>query len=907
MPYGLIDYDTLKNIARAIRYKANTNRDYRPRDMAQAINTIKSGGGFDEPFIPSLSNYFMNIQNSLYDITRIELVNHFPDYNNLPYGYREFGREYWPGISPANIVVYSYQAQQQRLLLKNANFIGIISNGQNISNGVNTRSVEVNGNPVTAQIGDVVMNTSQRYLVLSNANNNICWQNVIRGSNTYAVSTSDIFGLPISINNDLYYNVSGNVLAIGYDGNFNENEFSILDLTNAFSYALMNNFVGPAICGKYTRYMAYAYNSCYGAQITSPACGPNVVNMANAYYSCSNMIGNGKCGNNVRNMANAYYGCIGLESGELGENVINAYYAYYGCSNIRAMYGNLSHVVDGAYAFSYCTNLRDMSHFNFPILYNGQSMFSGCTNLQSIPNEFPDLMHASGMFYGCNNLTMMPKCPKLIDATGMFQEVRSLTTEDIQNFIDYHVNLNDLSSMFEFGSTADKANLLNLNFPERIISINRLFSGNPNYNTGIYDEPNKAYIYAPWVTGTALCPDMVKYISYTYAWDNFLTDAACGNNVIMMDHSFYYCYNLINAACGSNVTTMQNTYENCINLMNAACGENVETMNVTYANCISLENAVCGPNVKLMYLTYNNCRGLINGACSDSVENMYATYKNCVNLIRTECGNNVLYLSETYNGCSNLIEGVCGPNVVTMYRAYYNCFNLRSINIGNNVNGLYGTFERCYNLTDIRLGKNITNISYAFNFANNITNIYLAGNYYQISNAFNNKQKVANIEFDPDLAGNLSYCFQNCKGIQNVPAIPNGVNNIRLMFWNCINIVTDITIGTGVQDIGNAFFNAYKINNFYLDGWEIVNSGATSVKILNAFYRGYGTYGNMRNIVVANHEGWNNFIYYNGAGPMLYTNENYETPVEVNVNGNTYNCVRCAYNTTYNCYIYCME
>lgn len=52
MPYGLIDYDTLKNIARAIRYKANTNRDYRPRDMAQAINTIKSGGGVDEPFIP---------------------------------------------------------------------------------------------------------------------------------------------------------------------------------------------------------------------------------------------------------------------------------------------------------------------------------------------------------------------------------------------------------------------------------------------------------------------------------------------------------------------------------------------------------------------------------------------------------------------------------------------------------------------------------------------------------------------------------------------------------------------------------------------------------------------------------------------------------------------------------------
>ena len=60
---------------------------------------------------------------------------------------------------------------------------------------------------------------------------------------------------------------------------------------------------------------------------------------------------------------------------------------------------------------------------------------------------------------------------------------------------------------------------------------------------------------------------------------------------------------------------------------------------------------------------------------------------------------------------------------------------------------------------------------------------------------------------------------------------------------------------------------------------------------------------------MSNYNSWVNFKTpgYYAVGGAGVSEETYDPPIEVNVNNNIYNVVRCAYNTSRNVYIYCME
>ena len=77
MSYGLIDYNTVSAIASALREKTNSNANYYPRDMANAIRQIPTGGGgagFESPVMFSISQYMT--PNYAYDPhTQINLTN----------------------------------------------------------------------------------------------------------------------------------------------------------------------------------------------------------------------------------------------------------------------------------------------------------------------------------------------------------------------------------------------------------------------------------------------------------------------------------------------------------------------------------------------------------------------------------------------------------------------------------------------------------------------------------------------------------------------------------------------------------------------------------------------------------------------------------------------------------------
>ena len=120
-----------------------------------------------------------------------------------------------------------------------------------------------------------------------------------------------------------------------------------------------------------------------------------------------------------------------------------------------------------------------------------------------------------------------------------------------------------------------------------------------------------------------------------------------------------------------------------------------------------------------------------------------------------------------------------------------------------------------------------------------------------------------------------------------------------------IHLSCDIAFGDNVQYIAGVLENCNNVQNIYFNGQNLIYY--SSYYLQNAFNR--SNYSLRRNVVIHNYNAWNNFVIAGNKifGGFIMTKENYETPVEVNVNGIAYNCVRCAYNITYNCYAYCME
>ena len=113
MSYGLISHDTMEDIATAIRIKANSDRDYYPRDMANAImQIVTSGEGFNEPIcfdykdIPLGTSWppFNTGIKAVEVITQSELEN-AQDPNN----YHEVAKNIeWSAMSPGKMDLYLY-------------------------------------------------------------------------------------------------------------------------------------------------------------------------------------------------------------------------------------------------------------------------------------------------------------------------------------------------------------------------------------------------------------------------------------------------------------------------------------------------------------------------------------------------------------------------------------------------------------------------------------------------------------------------------------------------------------------------------------------------------------------------------------------------------------------------------
>lgn len=188
---------------------------------------------------------------------------------------------------------------------------------------------------------------------------------------------------------------------------------------------------------------------------------------------------------NLTTFSNMFYSCPNLQSLNLtgfnAENVTSCYYMFYQDSNLTTVTGletlTFPSVTDFRYMFSVskvenitlnasntnnatfenfatsCSQLKNVSISNAKIYGAMSSMFSGCSNLESMTFNncsCTSLDYTNGMFSGCSKLTTLDLSfinvsARISGTANMFASCTALAHIDIRN---WDLNTNSYNNMF---------------------------------------------------------------------------------------------------------------------------------------------------------------------------------------------------------------------------------------------------------------------------------------------------------------------------------------------------------------------------------------------------------------------------------------------------------------------------
>lgn len=460
-----------------------------------------------------------------------------------------------------------------------------------------------------------------------------------------------------------------------------------------------------------------------------------------------------------------------------------------------------------------------------------------------------------------------------------------------------------------------------------------------------------AYSYSPWIEN-AVCGPKVQFMKSAYAYCSNLKHSNVGDSVIDMRSAFLYCINLQEGVSGNNVIYMDEAYRDCSNMHSLDIGPNViYAINTAYQasnllNCTGGESVIYGTNAfqrcynlkniePMPNLIYGNgmfqmCRNLSQNSYYDFITNAthlimaVNMFNECNNITDAYLPNSIVYTRFMYANCHNLINAYIDDNLNVysdFYGTFYGCENLVNVTGGSNLVSLYGMFYGCRNLETPLITPNAINLTDAYAYTKISVpycgeNTTLFGNSYKdcyyivdavcgdnvinMYNAYYNCSNLVNAACGNKVV-EMNYTYFNCQNLTSYVIGPM-VTMLYGTYCNCISLNCDAIIPENVKHIAQAFRNCNNVANVLIEN-QTLNAYRYSIE--NCLNR--TNYNVRRNIVLRYLAAYNNFINYNGAGYFTKTNETYAEPVEVNVNGISYNCVRCAYNITYNCYIYCME
>ena len=481
--------------------------------------------------------------------------------------------------------------------------------------------------------------------------------------------------------------------------------------------------------------------------------------------------------------------------------------------------------------------------------------------------------------------------------------VLSMTQFGFTNYLGIEMNSYNNYAKYN-SSSASRFDFVNV-LPENANIIAKAdwepFSQGDVYLYTHYDNYNRIYgLYSPNVNPETISILDMSYICYSaYPYKE---NAFCTPLTYKMDFAFNGCSYLTNAVCGNNVRYMRRTYQYCSNVTEGVCGDNVIDMSGAYGYCSNVINGHVGPNVVYAFEAF--CEGN--------------------NLLNLDLGNSVREIKNIANWCNKLTNVVGGDNVVNAEYAFYGDRYLNTVDpFPNIVNGAY-TFFNCLSISresTYNFMVNAKHLENAYQMFSNCTggvnkayihkNLIMAGgmftNCFTLTQVEQDVENIANYKLNgvdsmfancyalnepiiiPDLVTSMYGTYQNCYSLKNYQ-IGNNVTSISRAFANCYPLNSDVEIPEKVNLIGYAFYGCNAILNIAVLSNELSPNQPYSQ--INAFDRTIYTY--RRNIVLTHRNAYNAFLYCNCAGNWNKTEEEYAEPVEVFVNGKSYNTVRCS-------------
>jgi hypothetical protein len=565
MSYGLIDYNTLKDISDSIRFKTGSNRNYYPRDMARAINQIKTGdGGFDEPTVLQFSNnlwpYPSFNSGGLQDIEFLNILPVNNDDGNYELIYDDCSIQ---GLSPDKVSLYYF----------------------NSKSGNSRHAFYVDGNKWSVDQFSI-LDMSSMFKYAYNMKSAFCGKYTVNMHETY--EGCDNITIPVC-------------------GDY------VTDFSNA--YVSCDNITN-AICGINVKNMAFTYQGC--GNLRTAVIGPSVENIAYAYAGCQNLSGDVVLTDSVKCISNAFEYCNNLNSIRGSTSgVVDASRGFgrLDMNNVFIDWNNFSwdNVINASDLFNNVKSITDIE--GFASLRNAASMFYNANNLQNVKIYSTEINNASNMFAKCVNLTE--------DSRNNILNVLSNNVETADNLFYLCANIHDAhitnklvaknnSNHYTYSNMYSGVPLENVTWDEGIGSLGMVLTGSGITNVVWPDSVSDAYCtyQGCYNLANSACGPLVTNMYHTYYNCDKLLTAVCGNNVTTMHGTYDGCANLVDAVCGPNVINMYSTYYSCTNLINAACGPNVVNMISTYWSCTNLMRAVIGDNVNNIGQAYQYCYNL---------------------------------------------------------------------------------------------------------------------------------------------------------------------------------------------------------------------------------------------------------------------------------------------------------
>lgn len=408
---------------------------------------------------------------------------------------------------------------------------------------------------------------------------------------------------------------------------------------------------------------------------------------------------------------------------------------------------------------SYPLSVLDVSNLDTSSATRMDSMFSGCSNIETLDVSGFDTRNVTDMymmFNGCSNVTELDvsnfSTTAVTDMAYMFENCDKLTTLNLSNFDT--INVTNMYRMFYDCNllktiyVADKWNTDAVTESDQMFDgCNRLIGGNgTTYNLNYVDKARAK------IDGGSSDPG---YFTTIESYAEF--DSSTGTLRIFNDDS--------------------NKYTN---------GQVIGTK--TYWTGI---DKIAGETNPKWYDKRSNVTSVVieDAFKPKTAYHMFDGMQNLTNITGIEKLNttSVTDMSYMFFNCSKLtsldVTHFNTSNVENMFGMFYECEKLTSLDVTNfdtsNVTNMGGMFAFCSGLTEIK-GLNfntedVTNMGNMFSSCRNLTEIdvtsFTVSNVANMGNMFNNCKKLISLDltgFNTFFTTNMGNMFYGCDALTEV-------------------------------------------------------------------------------------------------------------------------------------------